>query len=364
MRRPDPILLAIIFILLGFGLIMLSSASSFVALEKFQDSFYFIKRQLFVGVLPGLILFLFFSRLDYRVLRKLILPVFVLSLLLLAMVFFPGIGQNYDRAQSWVKIGDISFQPSEIVKVIFLVYLAAWLAARREQGRHDFVSHFLPFLILLGTLSGLLIAQPDVGTMMVIVLTAVMVYFLAGGRWLYLLSLAVTGAAFLYILVQKAPYRLDRLMVFLHPEMDPQGIGYQINQALLAIGSGGIFGKGFGLSRQKLLYLPEVASDSIFAIIAEELGFVIAAALVALFVAFALRGFYLAKRAPDLFGKYLAIGLTCLIIIQAFVNIGAIVGLLPLTGLPLPFISYGGTAMVMTLAGMGILVNVSKFART
>ena len=364
MRRPDPIILVLIFTLLVFGLLMLSSASSVVANEKFQDSFYFIKRQMFVGVLPGLILFLFFSRLPYRLWRKVILPVFIASLLLLVMVFVPGLGQNYNRAQSWINLGGISFQPSEIVKVLFLVYLAAWLAARREDGHRDFISHFLPFLILLGFLAGLLIAQPDVGTMMIIVATAVALYFIAGGRWLYLLSLGGAGTALLYFLIQKAPYRLDRLMVFLNPEMDPQGVGYQMNQALLAIGSGGIFGKGFGLSRQKFLYLPEVASDSIFAIISEELGFVVAAALVALFVAFALRGLYLSKRAPDLFGKYLAIGLTCLIIIQAFVNIGAIVGLMPLTGLPLPFISYGGTAMAMTLGAMGILVNVSRFTKT
>lgn len=364
MRRPDYTLIVIIGVLLVFGLIMLTSASSVVALEKFHDSFYFTKRQLMFGVLPGLLCLLFLANFDYRKLRVLALPMFIGILGLLTLVFVPGLGETYGRAHSWVNIGGISFQPSEFAKLIFLIYLAALFASRSEEEGGEYRSYFIPFVILVGIMACLLILQPDLGTMIMIVLSSMVLYFVAGGRFTHFLSLAFFGALALYALVRTVPYRVERLLVFLYPELDPQGIGYQINQAFLAIGSGGVFGKGLGLSRQKFLYLTEVISDSIFAIISEELGFIIAGGVVIVLVFFAFRGFSIAQRAPDLFGRLLAVGITSLIIIQAFTNIGAIVGLLPLTGLPLPFISYGGSAMFTTLAAMGILVNISKFSKS
>jgi len=203
--------------------------------------------------------------------------------------------------------------------------------------------------------------QPDLGTMSVIIASAIAVYFIAGARWRHLAAIGVAGITLFWILIKSAPYRMARFTVFLNPELDPQGIGYQINQALLAIGSGGLFGRGLGKSIQKYNYLPEATGDSIFAIVAEELGFIRVLALIALFVFLTIRGFIIAKRAPDVFGKLVATGITAWIAFQAFINMAAMVALVPLTGIPLPFVSYGGTALLFTLAAVGILINISKY---
>ncbi len=358
-RRPDMVLVSSILVLLVAGIAMLSSASSVVAFEKFQDGFYFVTRQMLMGVLPGLVFLLLFSFLDYHIWARFAFPLFIISLLLLVAVFIPGIGASYGRAQSWIAVGGFSFQPSEIAKLVFLIYLAAWCAKRREDGVH---ASFVPFLFLVVIMAVLLTLQPDVGTMTVVILSAVGLYFVAGAKWAHLALLAVGGLLGLLLLIQVAPYRAARLSVFLQPELDPQGIGYQINQASLAIGSGGLLGRGFGMSRQKFLYLPEVISDSIFAVIAEELGFFFTVALIGVFMVFAFRGLAAATRAPDVFGKLLASGITFVVMIQAFANMGSMVGLLPITGLPLPLISYGGSSMVTTLASMGILINISRHA--
>jgi cell division protein FtsW len=249
-----------------------------------------------------------------------------------------------------------------MAKLSIIIYLAAWLESRGTHKIKDVFEGLLPFLGIMGLIGFLIIKQPDTGTLGVIVISSFAIFFISGARIQHLASLGAIGTLVLWILVKIEPYRLDRISAFLDPGADPQGIGYQINQALLAVGSGGILGVGLGHSRQKFNYLPEPVGDSIFAVIGEELGLIGAAMLVILFVALAMRGIKIAKNAPDMFGKLLAAGITIWIVMQAFINISANIALVPLTGIPLPFISYGGTSLVFLMAAVGILLNISKHA--
>lgn len=361
LRSPDYVLIGLMLVLVAFGLLMLSSAGAVVGYEKFGQSDYFFMRQLFSASV-GLLAFFFLSRIDYRVWRKFAFPFLVLSVVLLILVFLPGVGFRAGGATRWILLGNFLLQPAEVVKLTFLIYLAVWLE-KHGRGIHDFWYGFVQFLALLGVIVSLIMFQPDLGTVGVIVGLSIIVYFVAGAPYRHLALFGFGAAGLFALLVNIAPYRTQRLTVFLNREIDPQGIGYHMNQALLAIGSGGIFGLGLGHSRQKYNYLPEVTGDSIFAIIAEELGLLVAVAIVVLFVVLLFRGFSVARNAPDSFGKYLATGITAGIVLQAFVNIGAISGLLPLTGIPLPFISSGGSSLIIAMAGMGILVNISRQAK-
>ena len=236
----------------------------------------------------------------------------------------------------------------------------AWLSEKGERHLKDFHQGFLPFTIVLFVVMALIGLQPDTGSVSIIVFTSLIVFFIAGGSLVHLAGFGAAGIMGLWLIIKTSPYRAERLTTFLHPELDPHGIGYHINQALLAVGSGGFFGRGFGHSRQKFAYLPESAGDSIFAVISEELGFIVAVALVVVFIFLLLRVFKIAQMSNEPFGKLLAIGIVSWFVIQAFFNIGAIIGILPLTGIPLPFISYGGTALMTCLAATGILVNISR----
>lgn len=361
-HKPDYILIITILSLVVFGLIMLSSASAVLSYEKFGHNYYYFSHQLLFGVVFGLIGFIIASKIDYHYWRKLASFLLLITLVLLILVFIPGFSYEYGGARRWINIGPLTFQPTEVAKLTFLLYLATWLEKRRK-GIHDFQSGFLPFITILGIVGLLIVLQPDIGTLSIIILSAIIVYFVAGAKLPHLALLGAGGTALFFILIKMAPYRMARLTVFLNPEIDPHGIGYQINQALLAIGSGGLFGRGLGKSVQKYNYLPEVAGDSIFAVIAEELGFIRVLILITLFLILAIRGFAIAKRAPDLYGRLVASGIVSWVSFQAFINISAIVGLIPLTGLPLPFISYGGSALLFTLIAMGVLINVSKQTR-
>ena len=343
-----------------FGFIMLASASGPVGYERFGDSYYFLKHQLFQGFLPGMVVFAAAFFIPYQTWKRYALPMLLISIALLTLVFIPGVGTDFGTfANSWVAIGNYSFQPSEVVKLTFLIYLAAWLE-KRGNDLKDLHAGLAPFLILLSVLTVLIMAQPDLGTLSVIAAMSLIVYFVAGGPVPHLLGIGILGTIALGIAIKAAPYRAERLMTFLHPELDPQGVGYQINQALLAIGSGGLFGRGYGHSLQKFQYLPEVIGDSIFAVMSEELGFFLMLGFLALFLALILRGIKIAESAPDAFGTYLVTGIMAWVGVQALVNIGAMVGLLPLTGVTLPFFSYGGTSIIMTFAAMGVVLNVSK----
>ena len=361
-HRPDYFLMILIGILVVFGLIVLSSASVVMSYQKFNDNYYMLKHQIIYGLLPGLFLFFLTLKINYRKWEKISLILLVFNVLLLIAVYLPGIGESFDKAKSWIKIGVIVFQPSELIKLTLILYLAAWLG-KREDNIKTLEHGLIPFLGIVGLITGLVILQPDLGTASIIVFISLVIYFLAKApkRDIIFLFLIVLIGGFLAI--KMAPYRFSRIEMFLNPGLDPQGKGYQINQAFLAIGSGGIFGRGLGLSTQKFQYLPEPAGDSVFAIMAEELGFIFSAALVTLFFLLAQRGFKIAKRCDDNFGKLTAYGITSLFVFQAFINICTMVGLMPLTGVPLPFISYGGSALMTFLAGAGILLNISKYTR-
>ncbi len=362
-KPPDWKLIIAFGALIVFGLLVLSSASAPLSFQRFGTAYYYVTHQILYGVLPGLVLFLFFSLVDYTVWKKYALVMLGVSLVLLVLVFIPGIGAEFGTARSWIVFGNISMQPSEFVKLTFLMYLATWLAQRGHAKAQDLHEGLLPFAVALGMIVFLLLLQPDTGSMMIIAVMAMTVYFVGGANIRHVIAIVGAGLAGLLLLIKLSPYRTARFMTFLHPELDPQGIGYHINQAFLAIGSGGLFGRGFGLSRQKYQYLPEVMGDSIFAILSEELGFFIAAATVALFVYVMLRGFKVAMSAKDAFGKYLVVGVIAWFTTQAFFNIGAMAGVLPLTGVPLPFVSYGGSATLVGMAAMGLVANVSRSAK-
>ncbi|MEK7665741.1 MAG: putative lipid II flippase FtsW [Patescibacteria group bacterium] len=352
----DQTLLMLVVGLILFGLVMLSSASSPVGYENFGDGYYFVKHQIFFGLVPGIIGLIFFLRFPYNRMKRHAFTLFVISVVLLLLVFIPGIGSEFGSSNSWISIGGLfSVQPAEIVKLTFLFYLAAWLEKKSE---------LVPFLIALGSVLFLIMLQPDLGTTTIITAMAFAVYFVAGAPVMHLLWLGLAGLGGLGFLIAIAPYRAARFTTFLHPELDPQGIGYHINQALLAIGSGGILGLGYGQSRQKFEYLPEVAGDSIFAVIAEEMGFVISVLLVLAFAYLFWRGVKIAKGAPDAFGRYVATGIVVWITLQAFINIGSMTSIMPMTGTTLPFVSYGGTSLAVTMSAIGVLLNISKSVKT
>lgn len=361
-HAADPILLLLIIGLTLFGMMMIASASSVIA-ERFRDDIYsFLKHQLFFGGSVGLVALIIGFFVPYHKWRVLALPGLIVSLVLLVLVFVPGLQFEYGGASRWIQLGPLTIQPTEITKLAFILYLAALLERKGEDVR-NFRKSVAPFLIITGIIALLIIMQPDIGTLFSIVIIAGAMVFVAGFRLLHLGLIAAAGVAAFLVLFNTASYRLSRILVYLHPELDPQGIGYQINQALLAVGTGGLFGLGFGRSRQKYHYLPEPAGDSIFAIIAEELGFIRTSLVVLAFIVIGYRGFLIAKKAPDVFGQLLATGITSWILVQSFINMGAILAVTPLTGIPLPFISYGGTALATMLFASGVLLNISKHTR-
>lgn len=360
--KADTTLLGIIGCLLIFGLVMISSAGVIYSETRFGDDYYFFKRQLFFGVLPGSFILFIVQRIDYHVWKKIAVPFFFISILFLILVFMPGIGSKVYGASRWIQLGPFSFQPSEMAKLSVILYLAAWLESRGVHRIKDFYEGVLPFMGIMGLIGFLIIKQPDTGTLGVIILTSLAIFFVSGAKIKHLLSIGGLGMIGLWILIKIEPYRFNRILAFRNPGADPQGIGYQISQALLAVGSGGIFGVGLGNSRQKFNYLPEPVGDSIFAVIGEEIGLIGGLILIGLFVVLAMRGFKIAKNAPDNFGRLIATGIVMWIIFQAFINIGANIALIPLTGIPLPFISYGGTSMIFLMSAIGILLNISKQA--
>ncbi|MDD3888070.1 MAG: putative lipid II flippase FtsW [Patescibacteria group bacterium] len=359
-QKPDYVFLVVTLILIVFGLIMLSSASVVLSYQNFGNNYYYFTHQLLFGVLIGLVAMFVAYKIDYHKWKKFAALMLILTLVLLILVFIPGLGFEYGGARRWVNLGPLgTIQPTEIAKLTFLLYLATWLD-KRSQGIKDWKYSFAPFLFMLAVVGTLTVLQPDVGTMSVIMLMSIVVYFVAGGKLTHLGILGVGAVLIMMLLIKIAPYRMSRFTVFLNPELDPQGIGYQINQSLLAVGSGGILGRGLGKSIQKHNYLPEASGDSIFAVIAEEMGFVRIIFLLLLFLFFAYLGFRIAKRAPDMYGKLIATGITAWVILQALINISAMISLIPLTGIPLPFISYGGSAIISLLAACGIMLNISK----
>ena len=357
-KQPDYILLSVLAIIIVAGVVILASVSAPYALEKFGNSYYFLAHQLLFGFLPGIVLAIFAFFINLSFLKKIAPLLFLINLVIMVMVFLPLIGSPHGGASRWIGFGSFSFQPAELLKLTSILYLASLLSARTEKKESNQI--FFVFLAIIGIISMLLIWQPNISTLGVIVFTAFLIYFAAKTPVWHIGLFFLTAAAGLLFLIKIAPYRFNRFLVFLNPGIDPMGIGYQAKQSLIAVGSGGIKGVGFGMSSQKLGFLPQSIADSIFAVFSEEFGFIGAIFLIALFLIFLLRGFKIAKDAPDKFSQLAVIGITSWIVIQAFVNIGAMIGILPLTGIPLPFVSYGGSALIMELIGAGILLNISK----
>ncbi|OGH77978.1 MAG: hypothetical protein A2469_01190 [Candidatus Magasanikbacteria bacterium RIFOXYC2_FULL_40_16] len=361
-HRADYTLLIYFIILLCFGLLMLTSASAPLGYSRHSDKYFFIKRQIMFGVLPGIVAFLFLSKFYYKKIQKLSGLIFIFTLVLAGLVFVPGVGSMLGtNAHSWIVIGGYSMQPAEFLKLGMIIFLAYQISVIKDDLL-DFKKGFLPTLGMGLIPLALVVLQPDVGTALVLFMILFGMLFTAGSRIRHLAVLVGAGIAGFVLMIIKAPYRLDRLMIFLHPELDQLGVGYHINQAWVAIGSGGWFGKGLWGSVRKYEFLPEVNADSIFAVIAEEVGFLFIIAFFVLLVLICFRSLRIAKNAPDTFGKMLASGIIIWFMAQSFFNIGAMVGLMPLTGLPLPFVSHGGTALLIAMASVGILVNVSKYS--
>lgn len=358
----DSLLLGLLVGLTVFGLVVLLSASGPISFQHYSDPLYFLRRQIFLGIIPGIIGFLLVSHIDYRKFQPYVFPFLIISLVLLASVFIPGLGHEVGGSRSWLNFVAFRLQPSEFVKVAFILYAAGWLTTRgQKEGRT--IEGAAPFFVAIGAVMALLMLQPDTGTMSVIILTAFLMYFVAGAPIMWFVTIGTSLAVLLWVLIKAAPYRAARFLVFLHPELDPQGIGYHINQAFLAIGSGGIFGLGYGQSRQKYLYLPEVQGDSIFAVMAEELGFIVTVLFLIAIGVMVWRCFKIAKEAPDDFGKYVCVGVGTWIAVQTAVNVASMTGLMPMTGVTLPFVSYGNSATVSLFLGLGLVASVSRHMR-
>lgn len=358
-NSPDYVVIASAFILVIIGLAVLASASSDLGQLKFNDSYFYLKHQILYGLSFGLVGFWAASRFYYRNYERLAVIFLVISLILLSLIFTP-LGSTVGGATRWLKIGPIIFQPSELLKITLILYLAYWLSNKTHRQK-SFWGGFVPFLIITGLVSGLIIFQPSTSAVIILMSAALIAYFASGARLTYIFYTIILGLIGITVISYLTPYRWERIKSFIDPQAGIQSTSYQLNQALIAIGSGGLFGAGFGKSTTKLRYLPQPIGDSIFAIIAEEFGFIGASFLILIFLILIIRVFILSARAPDKFGQLILIGFGSIIAVQTFIHIGAISGLIPLTGVPLPYISYGGTALATFMTISGIIVNVSKY---
>jgi len=357
-RAPDAWVFFTVVALVAVGAVMVYSASAIVAIDRYGDSAFFFKRQLVWAGL-GMAALAITQRIHYARLKRLTPLLLFLAFASLILVLLPGVGRVAGGARRWIAVvGPLSFQPAEGVKLVLALYLAQYLAG--GSGEATWRKAAPPLLVTM-VLSGLILAQPDMGTALLVAVLALGLLFVGGVRAAHLVGLGMVGVPLLTVAVLGEEYRRQRLMAFLDPWRDPQGAGFHIIQSLLALGSGGLFGLGLGESRQKFFYLPERHTDFIFAILGEELGLVGTVAVLALFGMLAVRGFRIARQAPDRYGSLLAAGITLMIVLQAIINIGVTTGVLPITGVPLPFVSFGGSSLLFTMIGVGILLNISQY---
>ncbi len=354
----DQVLLAAVFALCAIGLVMVTSASSFTAVSRYGDAAYFLKRQAVAGVV-GIACMMAMLRLNYMTLRRWAYPILGGVLILLILVNIPGIGTKAGGARRWIRLPFFSLQPTELAKVAVAIYLACSLAKKRDKIK-SFSVGFLPHCFVTGIVALLVIIQPDLGSTLALAFILGVLLFAAGTRMSYLLLSGLLAAPVIVWQIVSKSYRMDRIRAFLDPWAYKEEEGYQIAESLLAIGSGGVGGLGLGEGRQKMLYLPEAHTDFIFSIIGEELGLIGAVAVILLFAVVIWRGFKIAFNAPDAFGTYLALGLTALLAFQSIGNMCVAMGLMPTKGMTLPFISYGGTSLVMNLLAVGILLSISE----
>ncbi|WEK52984.1 MAG: stage V sporulation protein E [Candidatus Cohnella colombiensis] len=358
---PDLWMIAATLGILAIGIVMVYSASAVAAFHDYGDAFYYVKRQMIFAVL-GIGAMFVTMNLDYSFWRKWALPAVLICFGLLILVLIPGIGVWRGGARSWLGIGSFGIQPSEFMKLAMILFLAK-LLSERQNHITQFTRGLLPLLSILGLAFGLIMLQPDLGTGAVMIGASLLVIYVAGARLSHLGGLALLGLGGLGGLIAAAPYRLQRITAFLDPWQDPLGAGYQSIQSLYAIGPGGLVGLGLGLSRQKYNYLPEPQTDFIFSIIAEELGFIGGALLLLLFLLLIWRGMRTAITIADPFGSFLASGIVGIIAVQVIINIGVVIGLMPVTGITLPLVSYGGSSLTLLLTALGILLNLSRYSR-
>ncbi|MHB1330781.1 MAG: putative lipid II flippase FtsW [Minisyncoccota bacterium] len=353
-----PFLISVVSLMAAGFLIFYSASLGLLAKSSTQYSSVTFS-QAVLGLCLGSLAMYLTSRMDYKAWKKSAFYLLVIAVILNILVLIPQIGFEHNGARRWLDIGSLSFQPSEVLKLAFVVYFSAWAAGAKDKIK-NLKEGLGPLIALLGICGALLLMQPDTDTFLMIIFSGLAIFLAAGGRWKHILILVLIGAMGITFLAMTRPYIAERLKTYLNPAENALGSGYQIQQSLIAIGSGGLFGRGFGQSVQKFEFLPEPIGDSIFAVQAEEFGFVGASALIFLFVFFALRGLKIASGTTETFGRLLVVGLVIMVTAQAFVNIGAMLGILPLSGITLPFVSHGGTSLFMTLLEAGIVLSVSR----
>lgn len=356
--RPDFVLLVLTLVLVSFGTVMIYSSSSIIALDRFKDGQFFLKKQL-LFFLFGLIVMLVMQKVPYDYCQKVAYPLFIFSFILLVLVLIPHVGVKVGGARRWLQLWRFTVQPVEIAKVAIIIYLASYLAKKQHQSL-DFIHGIVIPMAPIIPLVVLILLQPDLGTSIIIIVLSLSMLFLGGIKLRYIFSVFLLALpAVIWLLVSKS-YRLNRLRVFLDPWQDPRNSGFQIIQSLISFGSGGTFGVGVGDGMQKLFYLPEPHTDFILSVIAEESGFVGVITVIILFAILIYRGLMIAFKSRDRFASLLAAGLTILIGTEAIVNIAGVMGLIPLKGLALPFLSYGGSSLIMSMLAMGILLSISS----
>jgi len=355
--RFDYILLIVALGLVGIGIVMVYSTSAILAADRFQDPYHFLKRQaLYAGI--GFVLMILMMCFPYEILKRFAYPIFLVSILFLIVVLIPGIGHRAGGSIRWLKIQSFSFQPSEFAKLGLIIFLAYFLTKKEEKIR-SFSFGFLPTILLSGIVIVLLAMEPDFGAALFLTVMVFLLLFVSGARLIYVAGALLLAAPVVYYLLMSAAYRYKRLISFIRPWEDPTGTSFQIIQSFLSFGSGGLFGLGLGEGRQKLFFLPAPHTDFIFSIIGEELGLAGAMIVVLLFFILTLRGIQIGLSVGDRFGTYLALGITLMISLQAVINMGVVLGLLPTKGLTLPLVSYGGTSLVANLVGVGVLLRLS-----
>lgn len=358
--KPDRFLWILILVLIIAGFFIFASASLGLVGRSGQASFYYVALKQALILLAGVVGMVALSNIPYKWWRKYAIYLAIGALAVTALVFIDQLGFTSGGARRWIKIGSLTFQPAEFLKITVIMYLAAWLAAAKESIK-TWTGGFLPFLGILAIPAVILYLQPNNSSIAIIAIAAFAMYWIAGAPWKQIIAFALIGVMGLGLIVATRPYVRDRIATFLDTSRDAQGDSWQINQSLIAIGSGHLTGRGFGQSVQKFNYLPEPMGDSIYAVAAEEFGFVGAVALIILFLLFALWGLKIASRVSDNFGRLLAVGIVILITSQSFINIGAMLGLAPLTGVPLLFVSHGGSALLAALFQAGLLLNISRY---
>ena len=362
-RGIDKVFLGTVITLMVVGFVVFISASMGILAKDSVQFTSIVSKQIFFGIIFGSIACYLFSKIDYKIFRKYAFIIFIGSIILTALVFVPGLGTNmHTFATRWISLFGFSFQPVAVLNIGFIIYWSAWLSSIKEKVV-TFKHGFLPLLFIIAIAAGLLLKQPDTDSFLILCTTCVFMFIVAGGRKRYVAVLGFLGIICLAFLAFTRPYVMSRIETFIHPGDNAQTSGFQIQQSLIAVGSGEVFGKGLGQSIQKYKFLPESISDTIFAVLAEEGGFVWCFFIVIVFLFFVFRGFRIAIRSPDTFGGLLVVGIVILTILQSFINIASVLGIIPFSGLPLAFFSKGGTAMLLVLVQMGIVLNVSKFGK-